>query len=254
MPRTYEELNAILQGRNHSKKKLANNTYAIRRELGAIAIQLHETDVLTFMPDKSVVVTSGGWKTVTTKDRINTYLPSGYRIFQSGGVWYWAKPQQDGFQDVNHSTIFTDGDTISKRGKLVTSGNGPKEKELKALRKQINNFAAFCAEKVPLPLPGPGDCFYCQMVVSDGPNKGQTLGDAHKNTDHLRRHMEEGYCVPSLVLRALQERGYGPMILNMAFNPDGENAPKFKTDVGNISRDYVKRAVARYLTKRFNMA
>jgi transposase len=47
----YNELNAKLTGRNASRRKLENNTYVERREDGSITIRLHETDILTFLPD-----------------------------------------------------------------------------------------------------------------------------------------------------------------------------------------------------------
>lgn len=94
---TYNELNEKLTGRNKNGRKLANNTYAERRG-DNIAIRLHSTDVLTFFPDGKIVVNSGGWKTVTTKGRINAYLPRPFGINQKDFAWYWedGRPFNDG--------------------------------------------------------------------------------------------------------------------------------------------------------------
>ena len=73
------------------------------------------------------------------------------------------------------------------------------------MRKRIAKYAALYAAAIPLPRPGSGDCFYCQMKTQDG----KTLGDA-SSTDHLTSHMEEGYVVPSLAYNAMMEAGAGP--------------------------------------------
>lgn len=37
-------------------------------------------------------VSSCGWKTSTTKERINRYLPGGYRLYQEDYEWYLSTP------------------------------------------------------------------------------------------------------------------------------------------------------------------
>lgn len=54
----------------------AHNTRAQRRGDDAIAIRLHQTDVVTFYRDGRVRVTNGGWDTPTTWDRIRGALPN----------------------------------------------------------------------------------------------------------------------------------------------------------------------------------
>jgi len=56
-----------------SYKRLANNTVEITDPDGTRRIRLHRTDILTFRPDGSIVVDTGGWDTQTTRDRLNTY-------------------------------------------------------------------------------------------------------------------------------------------------------------------------------------
>lgn len=84
---TYEEADALLQGRNEHSRKVGNNTY-LRRRGEDIALQLHATDVLTFHRDGSVTLDNGGWKTKTTKERIHDYLPKPYGLQQIKGAWY----------------------------------------------------------------------------------------------------------------------------------------------------------------------
>lgn len=105
IPSTYEEALSVLNGR--STKKVANNTYLDRfkREQDRyttgdpIALRLHHTDVATFFRrdsgDEYVVLNTGGWKTVTTKDRLNRVLRrNGANIYQEGQAWYLNLPEQ----------------------------------------------------------------------------------------------------------------------------------------------------------------
>ena len=97
-------LDTKLQGRCKDSRKVGNNTYLIRRGEGYcrhadtgkplpgtivpeddIAVRLHYTDVVTFKCDGDIVLSSGGFHTRTTKDRINQYLQqrrSGEKFFR----------------------------------------------------------------------------------------------------------------------------------------------------------------------------
>ena len=78
---TYGECAALAATR---KRKLDNNTYLVVYD-DHYAILLHQTEIVEHWPDHTVLRT-GGWKTMTTKDRINKFSP--VSISQSGGVWY----------------------------------------------------------------------------------------------------------------------------------------------------------------------
>ena len=70
-------------------KIVKRNTFA-RVENGETIIRLHGTDIVTKHADGSVTLDSGGWKTVTTKDRMNDHLPGAARLWQERGQWYVA--------------------------------------------------------------------------------------------------------------------------------------------------------------------
>ena len=95
---------------NRERKKLENNTYLERihdsanGDTVAYGVKLHDTFVVKIYPDKCVL-TTGGWQTLTTKDRLNKYGP--VRITQRKGAWYWY----DRFTDMDH--VFQDGLTIA---------------------------------------------------------------------------------------------------------------------------------------------
>ena len=74
-----------------SAKKIGNNTFYVSYKDGCNAIRLHTTDVVTFRPTGMFFINTGGWKTRTTKDRINLYLAyrkQRVRVFQKSGEWY----------------------------------------------------------------------------------------------------------------------------------------------------------------------
>jgi len=224
----YTALNDQLTGRCKAGRKLGNNTYAERRG-DNIAIRLHSTDVLTYAPDGTVTVTSGGWKTHTTKDRLNTYLPNGHRISQAKGVWHWHTGQP-----------FTDGDTIAPDG--TVNAQRQDDKSETKLRKRIRKYAKLYADTIPLPEPSGGDCWYCCLVTAE--DKG--LGDVTNNTSHLESHMEEGYVVPSLAYHAMKEAGAGPAWFPAVFNRDAG----FLVD---SAKRQLPRWIARYMCRRFGL-
>lgn len=59
---------------------------------GDRVVRLHLTDILRFKPDGSVVIDTNGWHTVTTKDRLNRLLPSGWNVSSDGG-WIIRTPK-----------------------------------------------------------------------------------------------------------------------------------------------------------------
>jgi hypothetical protein len=240
---TYRELDELMTGRTKDRRKLANNTYAERRSADRIAIRLHATDILLFDKSGRVMVTTGGWMTVTTKARLNEYLPGGYRIWSTRGVWYWHNGTAD-------KRVYTDGDSILPNGKLNLLGTADDAKDARKLRAKIAKYAKLCADKVPMSPPSGGDCWGCYFKDENGK---EAMG-----VDHLTSHMDEGYVVPSLVLSALKERGCTPFIQGAAF-ADPNTAPEnvTMTAIGwahDVARDHVKRAVAKYMHRRFGIA
>jgi len=234
---TYNSLNSQLTGRNAQRRKLANNTYAERRDNGAIAIRLHETDIATFNADGSIVANTGGWKTHTTKDRLNEYLP--VRIWQKSGRWFLGD---------NGSTVeFQDGLTIDANGKITGGKPQSQADKEKKLQKRIADYCKALALALPLPIPGAGDCFYCQLREV---KTGNPLGEAMGNPDHILTHFEEKYFVPSLVWRALefcgcQPQGGGCFWFEVAFG---------KSMMPISQRQHVAKFVRKYLRRQFKLA
>lgn len=70
--------------------RISRNNTTIRMEGDDIIVTLHSTDVVR-VNVAHVILNSGGWKTATTRTRINQaarQLGFGYSVTQIRGVWY----------------------------------------------------------------------------------------------------------------------------------------------------------------------
>jgi hypothetical protein len=194
---------------------IGNNTLRIRYADGRTAIRLHHTDIMTTAPEGSITLNSGGWKTVTTKDRLNSYSP--YRVYSENGIWY-----------VN-GKVFYDGITFDARGNLIGEEIELKDNaaRIAKIKKGISGYVALIDKADKLPFPDNGDCWYCLMFDRGG-----------KSTDysHLESHIEEGYLMGSILVNAMREKGYNDSQISLHYSMN--------------LRDTFKRAVRQYLIKR----
>lgn len=90
---TYSEASAMVKRGRNGRKRLQNNTYLERRGED-FAVRLHYTDVVTIHADGTFTLRTGGWETVTTKDRINGYGPA--RVYSQNStlaIWSSADPR-----------------------------------------------------------------------------------------------------------------------------------------------------------------
>lgn len=81
---THQEAAALLGTRD--SKKVGNNTYLERLPGGCFGVRLHNTVVVRIFPTGVYSLHTGGWQTVTTKDRINAYAPA--RVHARKRKWY----------------------------------------------------------------------------------------------------------------------------------------------------------------------
>jgi len=227
----YNEVESRLQGRNHTMRKYANNTYLVRNS-DNLALRYHNTDVVKFYPNGNIVLDNGGWYTSTTKERINYVLPNPFYLTQSKGVWYIHN------RDTHTDFRFNPGMIIKANGSIkgAIPDNQKADRQYKA---KVKAYSQLCANTIPLDKPDAGDCWYCYMVTQDG----QSLGDAFKDTEHLDSHIEESYIVPSLVYHALKQYGNTDFIMSLVFN----NPNKAMLD---IAKQRVQKSVYRYILQR----
>ena len=171
---TYTQLNELAQTR---KRKLANNTYLVIRDDDGLGIRLHDTEVVIHYKDR-IVLNSGGYKTLTTKSRMNDY--STHTIYQKNHVWY-----------VDNEIPFEDGITLYNNGTIKGQGKDPKE-TIK-LTKRVKQYSKDYAKefmKGNVPAPSNGDCWGCLFHKDGKPTIAK---------DHIFSHLEDKYYVPSML-------------------------------------------------------
>ncbi len=81
-----EATKMVLGKTNRSQRKVGNNTYAYIEHDGSVAIELHGTKVVVFYPNGLIKLNSGGYRTSTTKKRINQYSP--VSVYQKNFEWF----------------------------------------------------------------------------------------------------------------------------------------------------------------------
>ena len=91
--------------------RLENNTYLIKHA-DCYSVRLYETDIIDIYPNKWVF-SNGGYRTITTRDRINRY--SMLSISVSQYVWYYRIG--DWTQDTD-TKVFENGLTLTKEDML----------------------------------------------------------------------------------------------------------------------------------------
>jgi hypothetical protein len=86
-PKSYSEASAVLNGRD--SVKLGNNTWLERivTDRLKIVVRLHSTNIVVFHDDGRVTLHTGGYHTVTTKDRLNRFIYG--RVYQKAHQWYF---------------------------------------------------------------------------------------------------------------------------------------------------------------------
>jgi hypothetical protein len=247
---TYERANELLTGRCSVRRKLGNNTYLERRDSN-IVIRLHNTDIMIFNPNGDVTLESGGWRTVTTKARLNEYLAA--RVWSDRGVWYLK------VGDAQY--VFDDGITIHPDGTVTGAGEEDSITFLKKLKRRVFKYAddyitALFNGRVSA--PGLGDCFYCQLTNQEG----QSMGEVFHDKDHLESHIREKCYVPSLLMRALKRFPQSQCANHTLYEIWGGGSPPElailrKMDPGNgwhsIARDQLTKSLRRYIVDQIGM-
>lgn len=168
------------------RKKIAHATY-MREENEIKYIRYHETDVVMIDVEKGhYTLNSGGWRTKTTKDRINAYI-NGY-INQARDIWYYNPPN-------GAKVKFTDGMVIDTDGNIISGGVPVGEnKKTKELRKGIKGLVDMITED-NIPVPAAGDCLVCRGIFRE-------------KASCLESHVKEGYLHGSLLVNAMRWANY----------------------------------------------
>lgn len=235
---------------NRESRKLENNTYLKRRSETKIAVQLHNTDVVTYCADGTVILNSGNWKTITTKDRINKYAPC--FLYQENSQWFFTS---DTFRSKpTQAYIFSDNMSIDKFGNVHNAipYNPDIEKQNNKLKKQIRTYAKnFVTEffNGNVPAPSGGDCWYCYFV-------DEKTGKPISNSDHLLSHINEKYYVPSLLVHAIKEFPIS-IIANSCIHSIWYGTEETKKEITwyeSIAKEQIQKSITRYMYRQLEFA
>jgi len=208
-------------------RKVGNNTFEYECD-DERRIRLHHTDIVTYKANGNIVLNTGGWQTVTTKDRINK---EGFCIWQEKRVWYLSHGGE--------TYIYQDGMTLKPDGSVIGAGKLPD----KALIKNIKQYAKDFASSLPVDLPNGGDCWYCLMFDKEKPPQ-------EVSQQHLLDHIDEKYYVPALLWNVLQSKGAGKAWYWGAFkDPNSIDSTAFvQNNNSHIQKwiyDYMYKALVR---------
>lgn len=160
-----------------------------------------DTAIVTITPDGKTILNSGGWRTMTTKEKMDTYATP-YRIYQRGGLWYVCKPDysQESYDNAwSNSVPFYDGIILPDALSPDNVQNAKEQEAKQKLRlKQIKKFVSqITADN--LPLPDSGDCWLCSLFQ-------QTTTEENGQT-HISNHIDENYMHGSLIVLAYKYFG-----------------------------------------------
>ena len=216
-------------------KKVAHNTVRYTNSDGAEVIRLHHTDIILKNKDGTVTLDTGGWKTPTTKDRLNRFSP--VRVYSKRGTWF-----------VDGEVPFYDGLTVAEDGTVPREEEKRAEHDAKATRKligEINKFVKKLDDLPELPEPGAGDCWFCAMFdrekVSEPDWNHHKASGPTGNSDHLMSHIEEGYIHGWLLANALTWAGYRNPGLIFRMEDSNLKAGREPKLLKNALRRYLKR-------------
>ena len=242
----FAECQRLLEKGRDGRKKLDNNTYLHQIDKDTFGVKLHDTFVVKIHSNDTYTLDSGGWQTPTTKDRINNYGPA--RIYQSKGIWYFVDRQ-----------LFADGCVVDASGNRIDKAQISVEKteKLKAkldrmVSKYIKGFIEHLMTQTDgLTRPSNGDCWGCLMRKADKQEtkvgsfrtKRASVKDSEAmGLDHLFDHFREKYYVPSLLFKAIEERGYNdPVFIWQYIEMDVKQGRK---------PDHAAQALRQYFTRR----
>lgn len=216
-------------------KRIGNNTWRYPVE-GGEAIRLHRTDIVTLYQSGVTILDSGGYRSVTTKERMNCYSP--YRVYSDKGNWFVS--------DGSRVAPFYDG------MKLPAAFDKPKVSEVEqhaALRQEIAHFARLVLTVETVPLPDAGDCWYCSMFQAMPPRDAKRMEYRQPgerldgDMEHLREHIREKYLHGSLIVNALRWAGYGDVGIGLYFQHSDQWARKI-----------MQRALRRFLSRQLGIS
>lgn len=246
-------LNYIEKGRDKISRKVAHNTVSRLEGEDTIIISYHDSDIVTMQYNK-IILDSCGYKTLTTKERLNWYIPSPFSLYQQNHVWYVLNYKN------GETHIFKDGLTFQLsnddwRVDLSTCGKVNDVKKINALKDKIKTYVNNYIDKLmtgEIGAPDGGDCWLCYFQV-EGENI--SWGEKSKDVSHLEEHFKERYYVPSLLMNAIRAFPISQFAQGVLYELWYENETKHDVSWGlGIVQSQVKSSLTKFLYRQFNIA
>jgi hypothetical protein len=217
------------------------STRLVRVDVSTIAVRYHRTNIVTFCADGNVILNSNGYRTSTTKSKINEYAPRNFGLYQRSGVWYVWTRNADTLEPIS-SGIFADNMVIKPNGKMTGILKESASKKTLKLANKIKAYSkkyvdALIAGKVSA--PSGADCWICAGMLGD-------------DNSHLLSHIKENYFVPRLAYNAMDTMGASLMTRQTVYEI-WNNGQTHDTFVQWLRRDLVK-IIRRYLRLKLGIA
>ena len=86
IPKNYSQAEVFLSDKDFLRIPGIRSTSIQRLDNKSIALVYHDTNVVTWYKDGSIQLDSGGYRTLTTKTRMNQGSP--FVVYQKNGLWY----------------------------------------------------------------------------------------------------------------------------------------------------------------------
>ena len=166
--------------------KVENNTYCENYQ-DQIYITLHG-NLITQESKNKIVLYSRGWRTLTTKDRINKILrdnSTGWQLYQESRIWYLY----NGYEKIKFSEGITLTDTNLCHSWSVSNYQADNTKELDTKKRQIRGYIKRYIDQLNqgnINYTDSFDCRYCKIHSLESV-VGKFQGVDNK---HLYEHIE----------------------------------------------------------------
>jgi hypothetical protein len=201
---TFENHPALgtIRGRAHI---IERNTFRYATTDNREVIRLHHTDIVESLGNGRFRLNSGGFKTITTKDRMNHGLrlfDSKFYVYSERGLWFVQERHSE-----RQPIPFRDGMVIPDSFDLPAERKRAERAGAAALKLKARISAFVCetlADGSELPVPNGGDCLLCWAdIASMDSDRNATFG----SPDHIESHVKEKYMHGSLIRAAFRSAG-----------------------------------------------
>ena len=280
---TYEQAQEIFATARNKEagKPVGHNTRLHLLDNGNYAIRFWNTNIVVIRKDGNYVLNSGGWRTMTTKDRINSFAPC--LISQTNYIWY-VYPSVDDAPNLDYNDpgydeaweawreqrratkypLFEDGIVIDGTGTPEgwTPEQGARTHAFEKLKAKVDRLAntyvkGYIADVMRQGLQPAtmGDCWGCLLVSQqeaehrdyyghDTPVVNNPPVNGIMGVSHLFEHFKEKYYVPSLLVKAIREQNYtDPGVIYYMINSDIQNQRESYHLEHALRRYFMKRKV-----------